>query len=144
MGHVMCRECHRLVSERARACPYCGVSRPVVTRDPDGVFAGPRGKFTLITLLLTLGIAWFRHQVHQLADSPKPLPVAPVESVQLGPVTKVCLPGEAGCVPVQAAICPEPWTPESGKVGASPPPPPREQEWCAAHAVGRASGKPPR
>jgi hypothetical protein len=80
MGHRMCRECHQLISEEAKTCPRCGVSRPVVTRDPDALFAGYRGGLTLILVLLAVEIAWIRHQVKQLAGSPMPPAVAAVDS----------------------------------------------------------------
>jgi hypothetical protein len=161
MGHRMCRECHQLVSEEARTCPHCGVPRPVVTHDPDALFAGYRGGLTLILVLLAVEIAWFRHQVKQFAGSPKPTPVAAVEpflprapisrplggdSVRLGPMVKRCSPAEVDCVPMMPVACPAPWSPESAKAGKLAPRPlsPREQEWCAANAVSRASEKLPR
>jgi hypothetical protein len=158
MGHRMCRECHQLVSEEARTCPRCGVPRPVVTRDPDAVFAGYRGGLTLILLLLAVEIAWIRYQVNQLAGSPMPTPVAAVDSIlphapispplgrdsyQLGPMVKSCPPDDVDCVPMMPVMCPAPWSPESGRP-APPPLSPREQEWCEANAAGRASEEPAR
>src|SRR5215207_6429076 len=120
MAHSMCRECHQLVSEEAKTCPRCGVARPV-TDDPDAVFAGHRGRLTLVLVLLAIGITWIRH---------------PGDSVQLGAITKICEPDAVDCIPTIAVMCPAPWSPESAKTGQLAPQPlsPREQEWCAANA----------
>ena len=79
MGHGMCRECHRLVSEEAKTCPGCGATRPVVT-DQDAWFAKYRGALMLALVLLGVEVAWFRYQVNQLAGPPIPTLVAPVDS----------------------------------------------------------------
>ena len=158
MGHGMCRECHQLVSEKAKSCPRCGVPRPVVTHDPDALFAGHRGGLTLILVLLGLEIAWIRYQVNQLAGSPLPTqvtavdsflypaPISPAlgrDSYQLGPMIKDCPPDDADCVPMVAVACPAPWSPESGRPAPTPLSP-REQEWCDANGSGRASKELPR
>lgn len=134
MGHGMCRECHQLISEEARTCPRCGVRRPVVTHDPDALFAGYRGRVMLILLLLAAEIGWIRYQVKQFAGPPLSTPAIAVDSilrpVPIPPVVKACPPDKADCVRVVPVACPEVWGPDSGR----PVPPalsPREQ-WCKA------------
>jgi hypothetical protein len=105
MGHGMHRECHQLISEEARACPRCGVRRPVVTHDPDALFAGYRGWVMLILLLLGAEIGWIRYQVKQLVGPPLSTPRVAVDSIlrhapitpplerdsyQVGPMVKSC------------------------------------------------------
>ena len=147
MGHRMCRECHQLVSEKARTCPRCGVPRPVVTHNPDALFAGYRGGLTLILVLLAVGITWVRYQLNQLAGFPMSTSVAAADSLlldapssrplgrdsfQLGPMVKSCPPEDVDCVPMVPVACPAPWSPESGRP-APRPLSPREQEWCEAN-----------
>ena len=66
MSHVMCRECHKLVSDQAKVCPHCGISRPGRTPHADGWLARYRGALVLAVCLLGLELAWFRHQVMEL------------------------------------------------------------------------------
>jgi hypothetical protein len=118
-------------SEELSALP-----RPVVTHDPDALFAGYRGGLTLILVLLAVEIAWFRYQVKQLAGSPKPTPVAAVEpflpqapisrplggdSVRLGPMVKRCSPAEVDCVPMMPGMSRtlEPRIRQGGETGPS-------------------------
>jgi hypothetical protein len=66
MSHRMCRECHRLVSESAVACPHCGIPRPVSAESPFAHLR-PYGSALLIGVALALvGGWWFRYQVGQL------------------------------------------------------------------------------
>ena len=78
MPHQMCRECHRLVSEGANACPHCGIPRPVAT---DGPFAHLRPYANALLLglaLVWIGGLWFRYQLAQFeALAAAPVPVAP-------------------------------------------------------------------
>src|SRR4029453_16755664 len=66
MSHVMCRECHKLVSDQAKVCPHCGISRPGRTPHADGWLARYRGALLMGVCLLGLELAWFRHQVMEL------------------------------------------------------------------------------
>ena len=72
MSQRSCRECHHLVSEEAKTCPYCGISRPGTTDGSDGWFGRHRGAFLLAVILLSLEVAWFRHQVGLLSGPPPP------------------------------------------------------------------------
>ncbi len=75
MGHRMCRECHRLVSEEAKACPHCGVPRPGAPGDRESWASRYRGAIAVALVLLGVEIAWFRHQMAQLTGPPSTLPV---------------------------------------------------------------------
>jgi len=76
MSHIMCRECHHLVSEGAKTCPRCGISWPGRTEDADGWADGwivkYRGALLLAIILFGLELAWFRHEITQLAGPPIP------------------------------------------------------------------------
>jgi hypothetical protein len=66
MSHQMCRECHRLVSESAKACPHCGISRPAAS---EGAFTHLRPYFSALLLgsvLAGVGGFWLRQQVQWL------------------------------------------------------------------------------
>jgi hypothetical protein len=80
MPHQMCRECHRLVSDAARSCPYCGIGRPVGEPGPF-VHLRPFGSAFLLGIgLILVGGVWFRFQLEQLAPAPAPpAPVAPLD-----------------------------------------------------------------
>jgi hypothetical protein len=66
MSHRMCRECHRLVSESAAACPHCGIGHPVSAETPFAHLR-PYGSALLIGVALAwFGGLWFRYQVGQL------------------------------------------------------------------------------
>lgn len=65
MPQGMCRECHRLVSEEANACPHCGVRRPVAT---EGAFE-PLPPYTG-ALLPGLGVAAVGGSVVPIPDRP--------------------------------------------------------------------------
>jgi hypothetical protein len=72
MSHVMCRECHKLVSDEAKVCPHCGISRPGRTAHADGWLARNRAPVLMAVCLLGLELAWFRYQVDQLNGPPLP------------------------------------------------------------------------
>jgi len=73
----MCRECHRLVSDAAIACPHCGIPHPAETDGP-WTRLRPYGSALLLGLVLVgIGGLWFRYQMEQLAEAPPaPIPVA--------------------------------------------------------------------
>ncbi len=78
MPQRMCRECHRLVSEAAAACPHCGIPHPTAGEERFHRLR-PYGSALLLGLLLAwIGGVWFRYQVGQLEQAPPlPVPVAP-------------------------------------------------------------------
>ena len=70
MSHRLCRECHHLVSEEAKSCPHCGISRPGRPDEAEGWLVRHRGAILLAVILLSLEVAWFRYQVNQLSGPP--------------------------------------------------------------------------
>lgn len=79
MPHQMCRECHRLISEAAIACPHCGIPRPVASDGP-WTHLRPYGSALLLGLALVgIGGLWFRYQVEHLVKAP-PAPMSVVRS----------------------------------------------------------------
>jgi hypothetical protein len=74
MPHLMCRECHRLVSDTAIACPHCGIARPASSTDPVARLR-PYGSALLAGVALAwLGGLWIRSQVEQLVGPSGPAP----------------------------------------------------------------------
>jgi hypothetical protein len=68
--HQMCRECHRLVSDGAIACPHCGITQPTATDGPWSHLR-PFGSALLLGFALVgIGGLWFRYQMEQLVDAP--------------------------------------------------------------------------
>ena len=78
MPQQMCRECHRLVSEAATACPHCGITRPVSADGPLTHLRPYASALLLGVALVWVGGFWFRYQVGQLhqasAEPPPPTP----------------------------------------------------------------------
>ena len=74
------------------------------------------------------------------AEQTEPLP-APIvaralggDSLQPGPMTIICRPDDAACIPTYAVACPAPWVGDSTQAGtvALRPLSPEEQAWCVA------------
>ena len=74
MPQQMCRECHRLVSEAATACPHCGIRRPVASEGPFAHLRPYGGALLLGLALVWIGGLWFRYQIGQL-EKPPAVPV---------------------------------------------------------------------
>lgn len=69
MSQSLCRECRRLVSELAGACPHCGIPRPV--EHGSGLTLRPYfSAFGVGLVLVGLGGLWFRYQVGLLEGGP--------------------------------------------------------------------------
>jgi hypothetical protein len=71
MAHQLCRECHRLVSEAAATCPYCGISQPIAASLRQGRAARFRRAVGLAAGLLVVELVWFRYEILQLAGPPE-------------------------------------------------------------------------
>jgi hypothetical protein len=80
VGFRLCRECHKLVSEEARACPHCGVPDPADSEHSGSWVSKHRGTLALVFGLLGLEVAWFHHQVKLLAGPPVTVQAATVDS----------------------------------------------------------------